>query len=367
MKAYRLFHNNKGQVAPFLVMLIAVLLLAIVATMLIGEGAFNKIRAGNIGDGTLISASSSYCRSLNQLVVIKGGMWSNALFMAGVIYSRKPFRCCSFVVGPGVWHNKAEPFANGSIINGIMQSNELHKQAEQIKNSVIRTLRSGLYDGVFSGGLIDEPKPFLQNEVNYNAEGKITGFNFDDYTIRDSRLTINIRAYKRDNPAHTPPESTDWYMKNSLVYYYNKTKEEVLAQLDNEGKPLPGKTGYTFTPPDPSIISEAYLKVTLKDVPTGLNVLYIPFPIVFGTAKEVWHPCGFGMCCSCVPGIGVVPVPYASITSINPSGGLWKFGIDMERSVPYKVLFFSRQLKTENKSRIWIRGNINSGYEPKME
>ncbi len=185
--------NNKGQVMPFLVLLIAVLLLAIAATMLIGEAAYNKVRLSNVADGALISGASGYARSLNQLRQINNSMylaWITA--SVEIMFSRMATGCSTCIKPPiAIWADYAQPLTDPSVIMSYYNSKQAYDQAKEIAKNIAKDLRSGLYDSVFSGALTDEPKPFLEttvaetNEVyrDPNPPHAVTGFNFKHYPI----------------------------------------------------------------------------------------------------------------------------------------------------------------------------------------
>ena len=355
--------NKKSQVAPFLVLLIAVLLLAIVATMLIGEAAFIKIRMGNAADGALLTASSSYCRSLNQIRQIKGSLEVNQWFLQSFLFAHRT-TCCGVVVAG--WKFKGEPLASGTYINTMLTNKQLYDTAKSLANNSVKELRSDIYDGIFGSGLIDEPKPFLGSEVTRDAQNRVVNFDFKEYLKRDPRLTLVMRQFKKDN-------YDGWYKNSSLTYYFSKNKDKVLPLLNDLGEPSAlGLTTFkaeaapdVFPGSDANAL-DAYFNVTMAGFPQSVSVESAIWPLVYFIWKEV--PC-IGCCCVVMPGF--IPNPYSSLRmSINPESGEddgKHLEVDVAKSAPYKVIFFERQIKTEHKSKVYIKGSITSGFEPKME
>ncbi len=367
--------NNKGQVTPFLMLLLGVLLLAIVATMLIGEAAYNKIRLSNVADGALISSASGYSRSLNQLRQIKLAMELNHFAMqmtllfvprGGIGLPDNSYRGCSTCGGWVIplWCGKGCPFTYPSFTQAYIRAGQVFEQAEDIAKNMAKDLRSGLIDGVFSGALTDEPKPFLEAEVSRDASsGRVIGFDFDSYAIRESRSTLILRAFKA-------ADYDGWYLNNTLSYYYSKHKEKALSLIDNQGKPI-DPLNYIATMVPPSVFpapdgsgTEAYLTMTMHGVPTAVTVEAVPKILIY-----IWGKCAGWPTPVCIPLPGIIPNKYSSLR-INvqaDEGDGYHFGMKVAKSVPYKVIFFERQLETVHKNKVWIRGGLSQGWEPKLE
>ena len=366
-----ILRNKKGQVAPFLVLLIGILLLAIAATMLIGEAAFTKIRMANVTDGALLTASSSYCRSLNQIRQIKGSLEVNNWFLWAFLWGHTT-NCCG-AAGLVGWRYKGEPLATGTYINTMLTNKQLMDVAKKTAKEAVKDLRSSLYDGIFGAGLADEPKPFLESEVYRDTNGRVTGFNFNAYLNRDPRLTVVMRKFKADHPYDDNADT--WYKNNSLIYYFSKSKDKILPLLKENGEPQ-DVTGYTFYAQgeptvfpgaDPNAL-DAYQSVALKGLPESISVDGVLWPLVYLWWKPIPNPVSG---CHCIPLPGIIPNPYASLRmSVNPAPGEgdgFHFEVDVAKSAPYKVIFFERQVKTGHKSNVRISGGMTSGFENKME
>ncbi|MCX5712480.1 MAG: hypothetical protein NTY47_05355, partial [Candidatus Omnitrophica bacterium] len=288
--------GSKAQVAPFLVLLIAVLLLAIVATMLIGEAAYNKIRLSNVTDGALISSASSYCRGLNQLKQIKRQLELNWLTMQAYLLSvdKAPCASCGQAGILKMWSYKPEPLTDPQFLTMLDTSRKGFDQADAIVKEMTKDLRSGLYDGIISGSLTDEPKPFLESEVyRDDAQGtqtkvphKVMGFNFDAYAKRESRSTLILRAFKTSN-------YDGWFLNNTLTYYYSKSKDKVLELIDAFGNPV-NPLAYIKNSIPPAVFpnadgtgTEAYLTMSMHGVPTSVSVEPRRMPLFYIVGKCV--------------------------------------------------------------------------------
>lgn len=334
----RIGKTEKAQTMPFFVLIIAVLILAIPATMIIGEVAFQRVRLSNVADSAVISAGSALCRSLNQIHKIHkgpGGMMLTSLGLQAFLMSR-------------VWPFKGAPLATGFFINSMLASRNLYREATRIADQATKDLRQDLYNSAFGGGLIDEPKPFLAREVL--SDGKL---DYDSYLERDSRFTVNFRDFKR---AH-PDGANAWYMYNALSYSFNKSKDAVLNDLNSDGTPKVGVQ--TFRSTGPVAGYEEYLLVNLNSVPTGISVspqrgimIYLYFK------PEIPTP---------VPGF--IPHPYTWIRRINISGGN-AFSLQMQKMADYtRIPFFgtNRRPILNHTSTVRVQGSVGSGYTLRME
>lgn len=344
---------KQGQVTPFLILVIAVLILAIVATMLIGEVSFNRIRMSNVADGALISVASALCRSLNQIRQISlgpGGLQIHWLALQVFLLAHRT-RCCKATLRG--WRYKGEPLATGFFINSMLQSKELYKQAERIAKEAKKDLRISLYDRSFGGALIDEPKPFLDSEVKRDRQGRIISLDYDSYINRDARLVLNLREFKSEYP-----EGDDaWFKNNLLSYSYNKTKDRVLEDLNPDGTPRVN----TVRSGEPLANYEAYLRVALQDVPEEIEVQPQAVPMYYVVWEEIPDPC------ECVPHPKILVHPYAWIRRIDMDST--SFGLFIRKLSSFiRLPFFGRSVELEHSNRIRIKGNVrSSGYDFRME
>jgi hypothetical protein len=374
MKKNRL-QRLKGQIAPFLVAVMAVLLLAIVATRLIGESGFQRIRMANIGDGTLISSASSLCRDLNQIRQIslgKGGMMMNYVALQGFLLGKWSKCPCKHLPGSAMtmygWPDKSTPYL--ASISYFIKAQQLFELAQKIAEQAPKRLRTSLYEGSFGGALVDEPKPFLASEVEFNVEKRITKLNYEAYLKRDSNFTVVFRSHKRSNGG--------WYNASALSYSWNKSKKKLLSQ-PGQISPEPLEQAY-----------EAYLRVEGLNVPGSVTVIPQLMPLLYfwlqpkgdntlvpcpptpctpaGTMGTPPVPACY--CCVCATLPGIMPLPWAWISAINLDSN--SFGLDMRKKMPFKALPFfaqdiNQQVTIKHRNRIHIQGNVWSGFEPKME
>lgn len=323
--------TKKGQVAPFMILIVALLILAIAATMLIGEAAFNRIRLANVVDGALISTASAFCRSLNQIHQISfggGGLLIHYIALQVFLLST-------------MWPYKGAPLATGFFINSMLESRRLYREAERIAREAPKDLRINLWDRAFGGGLIDEPKPFLASEVN--PDGKL---DYNAYLNRDSNLTLRWRAYKEAYPS----DGDAWYKGDLYSYSYNKTKERVVPP----GTPS-GETTGILTQGEPLVGYESYIRTQLNDAPSNVSVR--PQRMIM-----IYFYCAKGICG--LPGFLYHPYAWIMRINIDHTG----FGLSVRKlSYFQRVPFFGRNVVSEHTNRIRIQGSVWSGYEPRLE
>lgn len=348
-----------------MVLIIAILILAIAATMLIGEIGFQRIRLANIADSALISGASSLCRTFNQIRLFHKQMflnWVSAQAMA---------------IGGSTWCSKWHFLA--ASIYYITRSMDINDKARQVAKEGIEAFRPNLWDSVFGGALVDEPKSFIDlpgnfaddpdspDEVDTNEAGRVVKLNYDKYLKRDPGFTERYRAYKRSH-------SSNWYEENLFSYSFNKTKDKVLN--------TPG----ILNPGEPDTSYESYLKVQFQDVPTSISISTIPMIIIgwcwWCKPCTTTPPCCMVLPCSsawvmgapkpgttigCCIGLPCISViPYAWIIKINIDSD--RFGLNVKKQLPFRGFpFFGRELNLEHKNRVRVKGNVWSGYDFRME
>lgn len=321
MKWQKFIYKKKAQIAPFMILVIGVLLLAVAATMLIGEIGFSRIRLVNVADGALISSASSFCREINQIRVIKNQMRLNYISLVArslkTIY--KPYT--------NFWQGVKEIYGDASNLMGILGNYQLFENAKDLADDAVKNLRKSLYDSCLGAGLIDEPKPFLSSEIKWEDNqpgGRIIGLDLEAYSKRDSHFESLYRSLRK----------TDGWEGNALISYsFNKKKDEFLAP-DGKGK-------FNFGEPDHRY--QSYLKVKL-DVPLKVKVRAKVRPILFfwewkkGKTRYIF------------PGSVLHPWAEMDLKVINESVGL-----TVEKKYFFKNLpFFGRDvvLKHTNRARI---------------
>jgi len=304
---------RKAQVAPFMVVVIAVVILAIAATMLIGELSFQRVRVGNITDSAMISATSAFCRSLNQIRIIHTRMFLNYLQLQTALLAK------------GIWPNKYVGYAAaiGWSLIGVEMNRQLYAQAKEVTKDMAKNLRIAIYEASFGGALVDEPKPFLESEVDRDPEtNKVIGLDYDAYLLRDSNFTIAYRQFKKDN-------KDNWYLNNNLAYYFNKSDERMVlncpGQLQMGGGAVPSCRSMDY---------EAHVSATLRDVPTSVSLSAQKLVVFFLYWREAWP--------APVISVGFVPHPYAWIRRVDFGNNI--FSLNMQKTVPFRRLpFFPRQ------------------------
>jgi hypothetical protein len=369
--------KSKAQVAAFLIVIIAVLFVAILATMFIGEMAWQRVRLTNITDSALISASADYSRKLNQIRQIHFQMLLNYVRTQTALLARLP------------WPTKFSAYAAAMYLGGegILTSRDLYNSAKRLADDAGKGLRIALYDRIFGGALIDEPKPFIDLPDAKNAEGspvfkpctqaqieggncdevlhedgapskKIIAFNYNAYLKRSDHLTQELRHFKKDH-------SDTWYDQNQLSYGWNKSKGSWDAAI-GDFRIIPGKL-YTGEE-QPGEEYASYLQVRLEGVPGEGEVKIEPYRMIL----FFLYACGHSIC------PGFIPHPYAWIKSIDAPGD---FGVSVKKlpfrhlsvfypATPKEEPFTEKEKKEapglEYSGWVHISGGIWSGYEPKL-
>lgn len=373
-----IFRKHSGQVAPFLILVVAVLFLAIIATMRIGEVALARTRMATVADSALISSATGLARTLNQIRTLSlgsGGMLVNYVALQVYLLAR------------GIWPYKGAPIPTGFFINSMLNSRRLYKEAKRLAADANKELRISLWDRVMGGALIDEPKPYKDipygditleydpnnpetwDEIRRDPEpdGEVVGINRVKWFARDGYFTQALRQYKKNNPT--------WYDANTYSYSWDKKERELLP--GEPGYLQPGEPGYpahhefisgnlTAGEPQEDLGYATYLRVGLENTPTvSVSVKMMIMVYLYAIEKPP-----FVM-------IGIIPHPYAWIKSINinypdPAQG---FGMYVSRP---SYTFFKQEEQDEQDqptqtaivghvNRAKIQGSIWRGFEPKLE
>jgi hypothetical protein len=362
--------NKDGQIAPFMVLVMGVLILAIAATVLIGETGFVRLRMANIADSALISGASSFCRSLNSIRPLHNKMLMNYI----------SFQTAMLVSSP--YLHKANAYAVALALTALYteQGFELFDQACDIAKAMPKELRTSVYDTTLGGALIDEPKPFLEtagdphfmpplstdtckaenlvgwNEVGRDPQTKVVNYlNYPKYMQRDSRFVCQYRALKFGNGG--------WYNSGSLSYFFNKYQKQAESDTGKGEFVTPFVPGTTENQPE-QVNFNSYLGVRLEDFPDSVDIIPMPMPIIFLYWVWCFVPCGpfciMYIPCFIAPGFTIDP--FSAIASIDFNSN---FGLTVNKRIPFHRLpFFSRSVDLEHTSRVNIRGSVwSSGYD----
>ncbi|HNX80700.1 MAG TPA: hypothetical protein PKL77_00945 [Candidatus Omnitrophota bacterium] len=373
-----MLRRKNGQIAAFMVLLIAVLLLAIAGTTLIGETGFTRIRMSNITDSAAISSASSFCRGLNQTMVINKRMILNWIMLQVQMLARGAFS--------SKWEAYEYAWSSGLLVS-IYNSKELFDQAQKSVDSAAKDLRIKIIDSTLASGLIDEPKPFVYagnpggdgahpssftptgdyldptknlacndppeagwNEVGRSADGRIIWLDYARYNYRDSRFTCQYRALKKAN-------KDDWFKKwatysyvyNRNVYEYDSTNNQVKKAA---GKFLFDTAAPTTTPPDGY---DSFVTVETSNLPEHVNVsarMGVVF-FFYCTPSGCWTP-------------GVLPHPWVSIGSV--SWGQKTFAVTLKKFTSFtKIPFVGRSALLTSTSKIKVTGDPFRGFQFAMQ
>jgi len=352
----RFMRKKDGQVFPFMIIIVIVILLAISATMLLGEVGFNRIRLSNVIDAAILSPTSGFCRALNQIVKISygdGGLFQK--YIALQIFFFKPF-FPAICPCPGngtfrfVWQFIWSPFIQPFYIQTLIEIFQLYESAEDIADKAPEDLRKGIYDRALGGALIDEPKPFLESEVTRDSNGKIIALNYDAYLDRDSHFDLAYRAVK-SSLWQSDSASYAWNKK----YWKNKSTTEKYA----EGVLQPG--GCTACSDS---AYGSYLDVNLQSVPRNVSISGQFMPLFYLWLKVIPTCCPPSCFCIFLPGMGFDP--YAWISNIDIDNK--SYGLNVLKKLDYKDLtFFGRQPQIKHQNKVRIYGSVETGYEFGME
>ena len=326
--------NRKAQITPFMILIIVVLILAIAATMLLGEVAFQRIRLANIADSAVISVASGFCRTLNQIRIIHTKMFLNHIAMQSMLLWHG-------VWGDGTVAGKFQPYF--ACARTLHENASLYFQARSVANDAAKDLRSSLYEIAFGGALVDEPEPFETSEVIYdNVTGAPVGVNYTRYI---NRLNTNQTTFVRKFRQFKNTEKAQWYTHSKIAYSWNKAivGSFIPGKLTNNGLP---DTSY-----------DSYLIVNLQNVPSRVSISSMPMVAIY-----------FWLLCKpyCIVLPGFIFNPFAWIRKISIDNN--SFGLTLKKSVPFRRLpFFSRDVLLTHTNRLRIKGSVWSGYDFRME
>ena len=336
--------NRKAQITPFMILVIVVLILAIAATMLIGEVAFQRIRLANIADSAVISVASGFCRTLNQIRIIHTRMFLNHIAMQSMLL----FHWIWWSVYCDTSGASAKLQAWAACAYTLHQNASLYFQARSVAGDAAKDLRSSLYDIAFGGALVDEPEPFEKSEVIYdNVTGVPVGVNYTRYI---NRLNTNQTTFVQKFRQFKNIEKEKWYTYSKIAYSWNKAIV---------GSFIPGKLSKLGVP-DNSY--DSYLIVNMQNVPSKVSVSTMPMVAIYLYVK--WIPTIFG----CIPAVlpGFIFNPFAWIRKISIDNN--SFGLTLTKSTPFRRLpFFSRDVLLTHKNNLRIKGSVWSGYDFRME
>ncbi len=324
----RIKDNQKAQVAPFLVLIAAILVLAIIATSLIGEATFRRLRLANITDSGAISAASAFCRGLNQIRVSNTQMLLSYIRLQVQLLAKSP------------WPSKAAGYsaALGWSLIGIESNKDLFDQADNIAKDLGKNLRANLYDSIFGAALIDEPKPFNLDEITRDASGKIVSIDYNKYIQRHYHFEDEYLNFKNGAGDYVTTGGKDeWWKQDKISYSFNKKKADV---LNRPGKLSPGE--------EPDTAYASYLRTELAGTPSQVSVdpqrLVLFF--FYCTPSGCWTP-------------GIIPHPYAWIRRIDLNSD--NFSLKVSKS-DTSDLYGGRVTQTHT-TNIRIKGSLYRGYD----
>ncbi|MEW6075398.1 MAG: hypothetical protein AB1530_03725 [Candidatus Omnitrophota bacterium] len=333
--------NRKAQIAPFILVVAVVLMLAIVATALIGESTFTRVRLANTADGALITAGSNFCKSLNQLRKINKQLFLNYLSLQTTLLAH------------GVWSNKFEPLAVAVLpINNSRKLFDFAK--DEIASKMPKELRVSIYEAILAAGLVDEPTPFLKNEVIVDPiSGETKGLDYNQYIARmSSEGTQFSRSFRDYKVAH----SSNWFNNNIISYSFDKFLRWNINNITGESTIAnPG----AINPGEPLAGYQSFVRVQLLDMPANVDIQPQVMVMLF-----LWYcPTPWG-------GIvlpGFCPHPWAWIRRIS-FGNNNTFGANVsKRVVGANVPFVGRDATITHTSRVRIAGNVWQGYDVRLQ
>ncbi len=388
--------NTSGQISPFLILVIGVLVLAIGATAMIGEAAFTRIRLANTADGAVVSGAAGLCRTLNQIRLISlggGGMLVNHVALQAHLLLKRSICPCNGATWLA-WRYYGEPLTSGFVINSLLSAYNLNKEAERLGDNAPRDLRISLYESAFGTGIVDEPKPFLDtggktvhrtnprtgqleaygdwfdadDEVlntldEYRkaqrdgyANAKVEGLNYERYVQRKSNFTLSMLAYKKANQS--------WWRTDQLSYAYHKSKDRIKSANNRENAACKG----VVTTTDPGAVRvcgqdpEAYFSTEFLNVPTKVDVDAQPMVLFYLWIKIIpTYPNG----CYCIPLPGFLVNPWAWLRKVEVNHKT--FGMNVSKRTPFETVpIYGRRVTQGSSAGVNIRGSVWSGFEPKM-
>jgi len=319
-----------------MIVITAILVLAIAATMLIGEMGWQRVRLMNTVDGALMTAASKFCRAMNTLKPIHKVMFMNTISAQIALLAK------------GAYPDIASGYLGAYSLSGmtIYQNHALYNQANKVINAASKEMRTGLYDTIF-GALADEPKPYYEyadqnnedNEIKRDpATGKIIWINEEHYAERESNFTERYRELK-------VADKKNWYKRDSISYCWDKRKKPGVTMLN------PGR--FTLGGEDPAAAGyDNFLTVGTSGIPDKIEVKTQKWAYIFFFCQPCCLPTG---CCFWP---GFVYNPWAWIKGVTLDSD--EFGVNARKSMPFeKMPFFGRKdIVLEQKSRVKVKGNI---------
>lgn len=258
----------------------------------------------------------------------------------------------------------------------MLTSQRLFEQAERVAKNAPKDFRMGLYDQVFGGALIDEPKPFIEipggnarrmlptdpadpnyldcnattgplpldcNEIERGPNGRVTFINYNKYLNRDSNFSRLWRDYKKANASG----STAWYWKNLFAYYYNKTKAGVIPAGTRLGQTSGRLVKEGGTPPTGY---DSHLQVQFQGMPTSVDVNAQWMIMIY-----FYWVCKHGVC---VVMPGFVPHPWAWISSVDIDSTNFRLTADKLSSFSGIPFFPRSNVAAEHQTCINVRGRV---------
>jgi len=342
---------KKGQIAPLMVIVVVVVILAIGATVLVGELGYQKVRLANTVDAGLISSATDLTRSLNLVRQTHFGMLMNHVRLQA-----------SMFVPILVWPDKSSAYNHaynasfGPLSIGIYTSMQMFDKAKEVVAEVPKNMRSAMIERVMSG-LIDEPKAYHYKtgttELDMDRYINETETPFQE-TYRDYQTAKNAFA------GNGYAGKDNWYKNNragdsfALSYSWNKTvnqdKSFTKGTLVPAAKPLLLKNGRAY---------DSYLMMQMNDVPTEIKVKAQPMVLFF------LFQCGPSVC----PGFFPNPWAWISRVSISPGNS---YGLVVQERPFLQFPYFmpkdrlNKLKEVRQMGRIGITGSIWSGYEFKL-
>ncbi len=333
------FIKNKAQIVPLMIILIAILILAIPATIMIGEVGLQRVRLVNTVDSTLISAGSEVCLAFNQIRLVNKGLYEG-------FWTTQ----CALWFG-GIWLTKSPPITMATV--GITTAYSKFLQAKEVASNLSEQidLQGFLYDRCFESGLIDELNSFEETEVKRDKGGKIVKLLYDEYYKRKAPFPKEYENFKKK-------EGVNWKKHNTLRYSFNKN----VKRDGNTKKPMRADGVMNLGAELPEY--DSYVQVELVDMPSEpisikMKMRIIAFSFLYATPKPPWvMPC-------------FVPHPWAWIRKIELNFGSGNnFRVSVTKKTP---LFGGRSVKLRHSNNIEIDGkagpplfSVREAYKPKL-
>lgn len=355
------FRKDNGQIAPFMTIVIVIIILAIAATMLIGKMVSEKVRLINTVDSALISTGTEFARSLNLIRQIHFRMLLNYVSMQVMLLAR------------GVWTSKWEAYEALTLpaIEGIIRSHDMYEQAKKIAEKAPKDLRNSIYDRIL-GGLVDEPKPFytvMQEWPLFSGQYR-EALDYERYLGDKTSFQVQ---YLRCKKGYAPCTGGTWYEQNTYSYaWYRKAQKTTCLEENAQGRciryghDLPAGTLNQGAPLkfDPSGKPyESYLQVSLGNTPREVRVKAQKMVLFF------LYICGPSVC------PGFIPLPWAwlSRVSISPTSEISAYA----RKLPFRTfpvfmpegddpLAADAQKEIKHGAKVNITGGLWSGYDIKL-